>query len=87
MLVVVAGMEGALPNVAAGMVHRSVIAVPTIIGYNTSTGGVAAPLSMLNSCNSNIAVVNIDKGFGAGYMASMINRLQKRPAESSKGQP
>jgi len=74
-LVVVAGMEGALPSVVAGMVARPVIAVPTSIGYGTSLGGVAALLSMLNSCSSNVAVVNIDNGFGAGFMASMINRL------------
>lgn len=74
-LVVVAGMEGALPSVVAGMVARPVIAVPTSVGYGTSLGGVAALLSMLNSCSSNVAVVNIDNGFGAGFMASMINRL------------
>ena len=74
-LVVVAGMEGALPSVIAGMVARPVIAVPTSVGYGTSLGGVAALLSMLNSCSSNVAVVNIDNGFGAGFMASMINRL------------
>lgn len=74
-LVVVAGMEGALPSVVAGMVDRPVIAVPTSVGYGTSLGGVAALLSMLNSCSSNVAVVNIDNGFGAGYMAAMINRL------------
>jgi NCAIR mutase (PurE)-related protein len=74
-LIVVAGMEGALPSVVAGMVARPVIAVPTSVGYGTSLGGVAALLSMLNSCSSNVAVVNIDNGFGAGFMASMINRL------------
>jgi NCAIR mutase (PurE)-related protein len=74
-LVVVAGMEGALPSVIAGMVARPVIAVPTSVGYGTSLGGLAALLSMLNSCSSNVAVVNIDNGFGAGFMASMINRL------------
>ena len=74
-LVVVAGMEGALPSVIAGMVARPVIAVPTSVGYGTSLGGVAALLSMLNSCSSNVAVVNIDNGFGAGFMAAMINRL------------
>jgi len=73
-LVVVAGMEGALPSVVGGMVNRPVIAVPTSVGYGTSLGGVAALLSMLNSCSSNVAVVNIDNGFGAGYMAAMINR-------------
>ncbi len=74
-LIVVAGMEGALPSVVAGMVDRPVIAVPTSVGYGTSLGGVTALLSMLNSCSSNVAVVNIDNGFGAGYMAAMINRL------------
>jgi NCAIR mutase (PurE)-related protein len=73
-LVVVAGMEGALPSVVGGMVNRPVIAVPTSVGYGTSLGGLAALLSMLNSCSSNVAVVNIDNGFGAGYMAAMINR-------------
>ncbi len=73
-LVVVAGMEGALPSVVAGMVHRPVIAVPTSVGYGASFGGLTALLGMLNSCSSNVAVVNIDNGFGAGYMASIINR-------------
>jgi len=73
-LVVVAGMEGALPSVVAGMVSRPVIAVPTSIGYGVSFGGLTALFSMLNSCSSNVAVVNIDNGFGAGYMASIINR-------------
>lgn len=73
-LVVVAGMEGALPSVVGGLVDRPVIAVPTSVGYGTSLGGLAALLSMLNSCSSNVAVVNIDNGFGAGYMASIINR-------------
>ncbi|RPH51806.1 MAG: nickel pincer cofactor biosynthesis protein LarB [Desulfobacteraceae bacterium] len=74
-LVVVAGMEGALPSVVAGMVSRPVIAVPTSIGYGVSFGGLTALFAMLNSCSSNVAVVNIDNGFGAGYMASMINRM------------
>lgn len=73
-LVVAAGMEGALPSVVAGMVSRPVIAVPTSIGYGASFNGLTALLAMLNSCSSNVAVVNIDNGFGAGYMASMINR-------------
>jgi NCAIR mutase (PurE)-related protein len=72
-LIVVAGMEGALPSVVAGLVDRPVIAVPTSIGYGANFGGVAALLAMLNSCSSNVAVVNIDNGFGAGYLASMIN--------------
>ena len=74
-IVVVAGMEGALPSVVAGMVKAPVIAVPTSIGYGTSFGGMTALLGMLNSCSSNIAVVNIDNGFGAGYMASSINHV------------
>ncbi len=74
-LIVVAGMEGALPSVVAGMVEKPVIAVPTSIGYGTSLGGLTALFGMLNSCSSNVAVVNIDNGFGAGYMASAINRL------------
>ena len=74
-LIVVAGMEGALPSVVGGLVDRPVIAVPTSVGYGTSLGGVAALLSMLNSCSSNVAVVNIDNGFGAGYMAAIINRI------------
>jgi len=73
-LIVVAGMEGALPSVVAGMVSRPVIAVPTSIGYGTSLGGLTALFAMLNSCSSNVAVVNIDNGFGAGYMAAIINR-------------
>jgi len=73
-LVVVAGMEGALPSVVAGMVARPVIAVPTSIGYGASLGGLTALFAMLNSCSSNVAVVNIDNGFGAGYMAAIINR-------------
>ncbi len=74
-LVVVAGMEGALPSVVAGMVSRPVIAVPTSVGYGVSFGGLTALFAMLNSCSSNVAVVNIDNGFGAGYMASIINRI------------
>ena len=73
-LIVVAGMEGALPSVVAGMVARPVIAVPTSVGYGVNLGGLTALFAMLNSCSSNVAVVNIDNGFGAGYMASMINR-------------
>jgi len=72
--IVVAGMEGALPSVVAGLVDRPVVAVPTSIGYGASFGGLAALLAMLNSCATGIAVVNIDNGFGAGYLAAMINR-------------
>ena len=74
-VVVCAGMEGALPSVVGGMVNCPVIAVPTSIGYGASFHGVAALLGMLNSCASNVTVVNIDNGFGAGYVASLINRL------------
>jgi NCAIR mutase (PurE)-related protein len=73
-LIVVAGMEGALPSVVGGLVAAPVIAVPTSIGYGASFGGVTALLSMLNSCASNVTVVNIDNGFGAGMVASLINR-------------
>lgn len=74
-LVVVAGMEGALPSAVGGLVDKPVIAVPTSVGYGASFGGLAALLGMLNSCASGTSVVNIDNGFGAGYLASMINRL------------
>ncbi len=74
-IVCVAGMEGALPTVVAGLVGVPVIAVPTSVGYGASFHGLAALLGMLNSCTSNVAVVNIDNGFGAGYLASLINRL------------
>jgi pyridinium-3,5-biscarboxylic acid mononucleotide synthase len=73
-IIVVAGMEGALPSVVAGLLDKPVIAVPTSVGYGTGMGGLSAILSMLNSCSSGITVVNIDNGFGAGYAASMINR-------------
>jgi NCAIR mutase (PurE)-related protein len=75
-VIVVAGMEGALPSVVGGLVAVPVIAVPTSIGYGASFGGVAALLGMLNSCASNVTVVNIDNGFGAGFVASLINRKQ-----------
>jgi NCAIR mutase (PurE)-related protein len=74
-VVVCAGMEGALPSVVGGMVSCPVIAVPTSIGYGASFHGLAALLGMLNSCASNVAVVNIDNGFGGGYVASLINRV------------
>ena len=73
-LVVVAGMEGALPSVVAGLVDRPVIAVPTSVGYGASFGGLAALLAMMNSCAAGVAVVNIDNGFGAGTIAARINR-------------
>ncbi|HVW84680.1 MAG TPA: nickel pincer cofactor biosynthesis protein LarB [Bryobacteraceae bacterium] len=74
-IIVCAGMEGALPSAVGGMVSVPVIAVPTSIGYGASFNGLAALLGMLNSCSSNVTVVNIDNGFGAGYVASLINRL------------
>jgi NCAIR mutase (PurE)-related protein len=74
-IIVVAGMEGALPSVVAGMVDVPVIAVPTSVGYGASFGGIAALLGMLNSCANGVSVVNIDNGFGAGCIASMINHL------------
>ena len=74
-VIVVAGMEGALPSAGAGLVSKPVIAVPTSIGYGASFGGLAALLGMLNSCGSGVSVVNIDNGFGAAYAAAQINRL------------
>jgi NCAIR mutase (PurE)-related protein len=74
-IIVVAGMEGALPSVVAGLVSVPVVAVPTSIGYGASFGGIAALLGMLNSCASGVSVVNIDNGFGAGAVASAINHL------------
>ncbi|MBF0164721.1 MAG: nickel pincer cofactor biosynthesis protein LarB [Magnetococcales bacterium] len=73
--VVVAGMEGAMPSVVGGLVDKPVIAVPTSAGYGAAFGGVTALLGMLNSCAANVTVVNIDNGFGAGYVAGLINRL------------
>ena len=74
-VIVVAGMEGALPSIVGGMVDKPVIAVPTSVGYGANFGGLSALLGMLTSCASGVSVVNIDNGFGAGYLASMINRL------------
>lgn len=82
--VVVAGMEGALPSVVGGMVDIPVIAVPTSIGYGASFGGLAALLGMLNSCAGNVTVVNIDNGFGAGFVASLINRRRAAPPEEEE---
>jgi hypothetical protein len=79
-LVVVAGMDGALPSVTAGLTDKPVIAVPTSIGYGASFGGLAALLTMLNSCANGVTVVNIDNGYGAGYAAAMINRIADRTA-------
>ena len=78
-IIAIAGMEGALASVIGGLVDCPVIAVPTSVGYGASFGGVAALLSMLNSCASGVSVVNIDNGFGAGYLASMINHMGVKP--------
>jgi NCAIR mutase (PurE)-related protein len=74
-LIVVAGMEGALPSVVAGLIDKPVIAVPTSVGYGASFNGISALLGMLNSCAAGVTVVNIDNGFGAGFAASLINRV------------
>ena len=76
-LIVVAGMEGALPSVVGGLVDKPVIAVPTSVGYGANFGGISALLGMLNSCALGVAVVNIDNGFGAGCIANLINRLKQ----------
>ena len=80
-VVAVAGMEGALASVIGGLVSNPVIAVPTSVGYGASMHGLSALLTMINSCANGIAVVNIDNGYGAGYMATQINRLAERPAQ------
>ena len=77
-IIAIAGMEGALASVIGGMADCPVIAVPTSVGYGASFGGISALLSMLNSCASGVSVVNIDNGFGAGYLASMINHEVRR---------
>ena len=81
-IIAIAGMEGALASVIGGLAECPVIAVPTSVGYGASFHGLSALLSMLNSCASGVSVVNIDNGFGAGYMASMINHMGKKKAES-----
>ncbi len=81
-IIVVAGMEGALPSVVGGLVHVPVIACPTSVGYGASFSGIAALLGMLNSCASGVTVVNIDNGFGAGYAASLINRTGKMSTDT-----
>lgn len=78
-IIAVAGMEGALPSVIGGLADAPVIAVPTSVGYGASLGGIAALLSMLNTCASGVSVVNIDNGFGAGYLASVINHMKQKP--------
>lgn len=82
-VIVVAGMEGALPSVVGGLVDRPVIAVPTSVGYGAAFGGLAALLGMLNSCSPGVTVMNIDNGFGAGYAAAMINRMSDSPAKGA----
>lgn len=81
-VVAVAGMEGALASVIGGLVDKPVIAVPTSVGYGASMHGISALLTMLNSCANGISVVNIDNGYGAGYIATQINRLAERPKEA-----
>jgi NCAIR mutase (PurE)-related protein len=83
-IIVVAGMEGALPSIVGGLVSAPIIAVPTSIGYGASFGGLAPLLTMLNTCSPGIAVVNIDNGFGAGYIAGLINRLGAAKAEAGE---
>ena len=78
-IIAIAGMEGALASVVGGLADCPVIAVPTSVGYGASFQGLSALLSMLNSCASGISVVNIDNGFGAGYLASMINHMEAKP--------
>ena len=78
-IIAVAGMEGALPSVIGGLADAPVIAVPTSVGYGASLGGIAALLSMLNTCASGVSVVNIDNGFGAGYLANIINHMKQKP--------
>jgi NCAIR mutase (PurE)-related protein len=85
-IVVVAGMDGALPSVVGGLVNVPVIAVPTSVGYGASFGGIAALLTMLNACSPGIAVVNIDNGFGAGFMAGLINRTPAPRADAGVAQ-
>ena len=75
MVIVIAGMEGALPSIVGGLLDKPIIAVPTSIGYGANFNGLSALLGMLTSCASGVSVVNIDNGFGAGYLASMINQL------------
>jgi len=82
-IIVVAGMEGALASVVGGLVDKPVIAVPTSVGYGASFNGLAALLTMLNSCASGVSVVNIDNGFGAGYSAALINRLTQKDRKDS----
>ena len=80
-VIAVAGMEGALASVIGGLVDCPVVAVPTSVGYGANFGGLSALLSMLNSCASGVSVVNIDNGFGAGYLANMINKMESPRGE------
>lgn len=84
-LIIVAGMDGALPSVVAGLTDKPVIAVPTSIGYGANFGGLSALLTMLNSCANGVTVVNIDNGYGAGYSASTINRIADQAIKTEKG--
>jgi pyridinium-3,5-biscarboxylic acid mononucleotide synthase len=84
-IIVIAGMEGALPSVVAGLASSPVIAVPTSVGYGASFGGIAALLGMLNSCAAGVSVVNIDNGFGAAWAAAMINRMAHKHARAGHG--
>ncbi len=86
-IIVIAGMEGALASVIAGLVSVPVIAVPTSVGYGASFKGLSALLTMLNTCSSGVAVVNIDNGFGAGYLASIINPVGSNPAPKGTDAP
>jgi hypothetical protein len=81
-VIAVAGMEGALASVLGGLVERPVIAVPTSVGYGASFGGLSALLTMINSCANGVGVVNIDNGYGAGYLATQINRLGVKSNET-----
>jgi len=84
-IIVVAGMDGVLPTIVGGLVAAPVIAVPTSIGYGTGLGGIAALMTMLNACAPGIAVVNIDNGFGAGYLAHLINARGTEPRAVASG--
>jgi len=83
-LIVIAGMEGALPSLVAGLFRKPIIAVPTSVGYGSNFHGLSALLTMLNSCSLGISVVNIDNGFGAGYLASLINELAATKAGAAR---
>lgn len=84
-VIVVAGMEGALPSVLGGLLSQPIIAVPTSVGYGASFGGIAALLGMLNSCSAGVTTVNIDNGFGAAFAASLINRAAEKSSRVDNG--